>query len=504
MNVLVVMPLLIPLLAASISIMLWRSRKAQRLLAVFSASSLLIACIGLFVSVQRDGIQVAQMGNWPAPFGITLIADLFSAIMVLVVGVMGLTTVVYSLGSMDARRESFGYYPLLHILLMGVSGIFLTGDIFNLYVWLEVTLIASFVLMVLGGQKSQLKGSIFYFVLNVVASVIMLIALGIVYGVAGTLNMAELSYVLQMNEYRGVAVIVGMIFFIALGIKSAAFPLFFWLPESYHTPPPAVTAIFSALLTKAGVYILIRLFTLLFVQDVSYSHVLILWVAGFTMVTGVLGAVAQKQMRRLLSFHIISQIGYPLMGLGLLTPLSLAASIFFIVHVILAKSALFFVSGIVHRLSGTYELQKLGGLYQSSPLVALLFLFPALSLAGIPPFSGFFAKLALIRAGIESSQYAIIAVALMVSILTLFSMTKIWAEAFWKKPIENPENFVELDDNPRLPFLHPTVVVPTAVIAGLTLLLGLAAEPLMSISFKAAEQLIDSTAYLNTVLGEMR
>jgi multicomponent Na+:H+ antiporter subunit D len=495
MNMLIVLPIIIPLAAAALAIIFWRWRRVQRWIAVFGSVGLLAAAIALFISVYNHGIQATQMGNWPAPFGITLVADLFSSIMVLVAGVMGLVTTVYSLGSIDARRESFGYYPLLQVLLMGVCGIFLTGDIFNLYVWLEVTLISSFVLMALGGETPQLKGAIVYFVLNLVASVTLLTAIGILYGATGMLNLADLSQVLGVSSEPGLVVTMSVLFMVAFSIKSAAFPLFFWLPDSYHTPPPAVTAIFSALLTKVGLYALLRLFTLLFIQETAYTHTLILVIAGFTMVTGVLGAVAQNQMRRLLSFHIISQIGYPLMGLGLLTQRGLAAAIFFMVHVILAKAALFLVSGLVYNLRNTYDLKKLGWIYHTNPLVALLFLFPAASLAGIPPFSGFFAKLGLIMAGLESGQYVIVAVSLAVSMLTLYSMTKIWAEAFWKKPPDSPVL------TSRTARLHPLAVVATAVTAGMTVVLGLWSQPLMSVVSQASAQLLDASEYVRAVLG---
>jgi multicomponent Na+:H+ antiporter subunit D len=283
----------------------------------------------------------------------------------------------------------------------------------------------------------------------------------------------------------------------AFGIKAAVFPLFFWLPASYHTPPVAVTAIFSALLTKVGVYSLIRTFTLLFVENPNITHSLILAIAGLTMVTGVLGAVAQYDFRRLLSFHIISQIGYLLMGLGLLTTTALAGSVYFIVHVSLAKSALFLVSGVVHRLRGTFDLKKLGGLYGARPGLAVLFLIPALSLAGIPPLSGFFAKLALIQAGLVSEQYAIVATALGVSILTLFSMIKIWTEVFWKpEPKRENSDFLALP-----PAAASLLLAPIVLMSFLIVVIGLEAEVFYSLAMEAAGQLINPQEYIQTVLG---
>jgi multicomponent Na+:H+ antiporter subunit D len=285
-------------------------------------------------------------------------------------------------------------------------------------------LIASFVLLAMGGKRANLEGAIKYVVLNLIASSLFLAAVGILYGVAGTLNMADLARLIREAEVSGPLPVIAILFMIAFGIKAAVFPLFFWLPASYHTAPIAVVTIFSALLTKVGVYALIRVFTLIFINEVVAWQPYILAVAGLTMIVGVLGAVAQDEMRRLLSFHIVSQIGYLVMGLGLLTRLSLAGTIYFMIHVIAAKSALFLATGMVRRLAGSTELKKLGGLYRTQPLLAALFLLPALALAGIPPLSGFWAKLALVWAGLDSGHYIVVVAALLVSLMTLYSMTR--------------------------------------------------------------------------------
>jgi multicomponent Na+:H+ antiporter subunit D len=498
-SITVVLPIIIPLAAAAASLLAWHSRNLQRLFGIMGTSALLLASILLLSEVLRNGILVVPVGNWPPPFDITLVADLFSAIMVLMAGIMGLAVSVYSLFSIDHQREKFGYYPLLNILLMGVCGAFLTGDIFNLYVWYEVMLIASFVLISLGGERLQIAGAIKYVTLNLMASALFLAAVGLLYGMVGTLNLADLSQKLNAVDEPGIYLTLAMLFLVSFGIKSAIFPLFFWLPASYHTPPVAVTAIFSGLLTKVGVYSLIRVFTLLFVQDAAYTHTLLLVLAGLTMITGVLGAVAQYEFRRLLSFHIISQIGYLIMGLGLFSASALAAGIFFMVHVILAKSTLFLISGVVQSRQGTFELKQLGGLYHTSPLLSILFLIPALSLAGIPPLSGFFAKLALIKAGLELQQYSIVAVALGVSVLTLYSMIKIWTEAFWK-PLPEPAAAKGAAAY-RSGQKRDLQMVPVIILVGLSLALGLAAEPFFALSLQAAEQLLDPSSYILAVLG---
>jgi multicomponent Na+:H+ antiporter subunit D len=496
MNPWLVLPLLIPLLTAIVTVLAQRSIRTQRWVSLAGALALFLAALGLLREVWRDGMVTAQMGNWPAPFGVTVVADLFSAVMVLLAGTIGLAVACYSLASIHPDHERFGYHSLVHFLLMGVCGAFLTGDLFNLYVWFEVMLLASFVLMALGGERAQMAGAIKYVTLNLISSALFLAALGLLYGMAGTLNMADLAAKLRALgsvQPPGVITALAILFLIAFGIKAAIFPLFFWLPASYPTPPVEVSALFAGLLTKVGAYSLIRVFSLVFVQDTGFTHSLILILAGLTMLTGVLGAVAQYDMRRLLSFHIISQIGYLLMGLGLLTPLSLAGAVFFIFHVSVAKTALFLVSGIIHRTAGTYDLRRLGGLYRSQPGLAILFLLPALSLAGLPPLSGFFGKLTLIQAGLSARSPLIVGTALGVSLLTLFSMIKIWNEAFWKP---GPEGAVHPPCQAMLGWL-----VPTAVLSALTLLIGLGAGPAMALALRAGAQLADPGIYILTVLG---
>lgn len=496
MKILLTLPILIPFVTGIILILLWNYRSWQRILSVLGNVALLAVGFALLADVWQNGIQAVQIGNWPAPFGITLVADLLTCIMVILAGLMGVSVGLYSLSSMDEQRESFGYYPLFSILLMGICGSFMTGDMFNLFVWFEVMLIASFVLLVLGGSKEQLEGGIKYVTLNLISSAIFLASLGLLYGLVGTLNMADLAIQLRQSVYPGLITSLAMLFLIAFGLKAAVFPLFFWLPSSYHTPPVAVSAIFAGLLTKVGVYTLIRVFTLLFVSNVGYTHTILLVISGLTMLTGVLGAASQNEFRRILSFHIVSQIGYMIMGLALYTPLALAGSVFYITHHIIVKTNLFLVSGLAYRLRGSYQLKKIGGLYRHYPLLSLLFLIPAFSLAGIPPLSGFWAKFALVQAGLEEGQYTIVAVSLVVSLLTVFSMTKIWAEAFWKA--EPGSDTPQAVANPPLRNFMG-LVLPIAALALITIIIGLFAQPFFILATRAAEQLLNPIEYIQAV-----
>lgn len=509
MNVTLVLPVVVPLLTAVALVLARRRTTLQDWGSVVGASALLMASGWLLYTVCRGGIIVSHMGGWPAPYGISFVADLFSALMVTVAALMGFAVAVYSLVQVDAARRHFGYAPLLHVLLMGVCGAFLTGDLFNLYVWFEVMLIASFALMALGGERGQLEGSVKYVTINLVSSALFLSGVGIVYGATGTLNMADLCVRLAAFTDARVPTILSILFLIAFGIKSAVFPLFFWLPASYHTPPAAVSAVFAGLLTKVGVYALIRVFTLLFVHDPGFTHWLLLIIAGLTMTIGVLGAVAQKEFRQILSFHIVSQIGYMIMGLALYSPLALAGSVFYILHHIVVKTSLFLVSGIVERLTGSGELKNSGGIYRRHGGLALLFLIPAMSLAGVPPLSGFFAKLSLVQAGLEGEEYLIVFVALGVGLLTMFSMMKIWMEVFWKgtpgkdklEGSHDDDWSGHLSDAPKGSAGWKVMLYgPPALLAAITVVIGVFAGPMFALATMAAEQLLDPDQYVNAAL----
>lgn len=496
MTLLPALPVLIPLTSAVASILLRRRPALQRAIALGGMLALLGTAAVLLVRAAGGEILVLHVGGWRPPFGITLAVDLLSALMVAVSAVIGVAVTVYSRAMAGPVQERRGYYPLLHVLLMGVCGAFVTGDVFNLYVWFEVMLIASFVLMGLEGGKDQLEASLKYVVLNLIASAFFLVAAGILYGAAGTLNMADLAVKLRAAGGTGLTSAVAMLFLVAFGIKAALFPFFFWLPASYHTAPPATAALFAGLLTKVGVYAILRFFTLLFEKGTVWEPDLIALLAGLTMVTGVMGAVTQGDFRRILSFHIISQIGYMVMGLALYTAAGLAGSIFYVVHHIIVKTNLFLIGGVVGRRGGSFALARLGGLWTSAPLLSLLFLVPALSLAGLPPLSGFFAKLALVKAGLSSGAVALTAAALGTGLLTLFSMAKIWNEAFWK-PAPPPEA------GRPLPARGGDDAVPIGailVLAALTVGLGLGGSALLGLSEEAAGQLLDPSSYIRAVL----
>lgn len=497
MSLVLIAPLLIPFIAAALAMLAWRWVAVQPWLGLAGAIGQLIAGIALLSAVLTDGIAVTQIGDWPAPFGITLVADLFSAALVVVTGILGVAVMVASFGGIDLRRESFGYYPLLLVLLIGVSGAFLTGDIFNLFVMFEVMLISSFVLLALGGERAQLEGAIKYVTINLIGSAFFLAAAGILYGLTGTLNMADLSVRLAELDAPIIEATVAMLLLVVFGIKAAIFPLFSWLPASYHTPPAVVGAIFAGLLTKVGVYALFRTFTLLFPGPDPLVQALLVGTAALTMVVGALGALSQRDLRRILSFLVVSGVGFMVMGLSLFTSVAIAAGIFYLLQDAFTKTALFLVAGIVRRIGGSFRLTELGGLSRVSPILIPLFAIPALSLAGIPPMAGFAAKIGLIGAGLEVGQWLLVGAALTGSFLTLYVMARVWGEAFQKIPPEGMSVSLEgrVGLGERL-----SIVTPAAVLVLLIVVLGVAAEPLLSLSLAAGDQLTDPSLYVEAVL----
>ncbi|MDZ7580961.1 MAG: Na+/H+ antiporter subunit D [Deltaproteobacteria bacterium] len=497
MSGLLVLPIILPFAAAATILLLKSNAKGSANIALGAAALHLIAGGMIFSQVHRNGILASQMGNWPAPFGITLVADHLSAVMVVIAGVINLGVVTYSRAELDAALENRGYYPLLQALVGGICGAFLTGDLFNLYVWFEVMLMGSFGLLVLGQDRRQLDGGVKYVVINIFATLLLITGVALLYGLTGTLNMADLHVKVQSIEDQGLLSAVAMIFMAAFGIKAALFPLFFWLPAAYHTPPVSVSAIFAGLLTKVGVYALIRMFTLVFVFNTRNTYSILLIAAALTMITGVLGAAAHNEFRRILSFHIISQVGYMILGLALNTRLALAGAVFYLIHHIIVKANLFLVSGVVQRMGGSFELSRLGDIYRTNKWVAVLFFIPAFSLGGFPPLSGFWAKMILIRASLESHHYLVAGVAAAVGLLTVYSMTKIWGEVFWKPaPRADKENGASSVVRPS-----GWMLAPIAGLALLTVIIGLGADYFFKVAVQTAEELLHPEIYLKAVSG---
>jgi multicomponent Na+:H+ antiporter subunit D len=498
MTALVVLPIVLPLFGAALSMVLHRRLALQRAVGVGVLTASVAVAGVLLYAVHDGGTRIADVGGWPAPIGITLVADLFSAMMVLVSAAVVLAVFVYAIGSPRTADHELFFHPVYLVLAAGVSASFLTGDLFNLFVSFEIMLVASYVLITLGGGAQQVRSGMTYVVISLLASTLFVTAVGLVYAATGTVNLADLS--IRIAELPDpVRNALGLLLLVVFGIKAAIFPLFFWLPDSYPTAPTPVTAIFAGLLTKVGVYAIIRTQTLLFPTADGGPSGLLLTIAGLTMVIGVLGAIAQDDVKRILSFHIVSQIGYMIFGLGLFSVAGVAGAIFFVTHQIVVKTSLFLVGGLVEDAAGTGALHRIGGLQRRAPAIAALFMLAALSLAGIPPFSGFVAKLSLVEAGLELDLYAIVAVSLAASVLTLFSMLKIWGGVFWGEPDEEPPRPL---GGPTHRLRSPRLMLgATTAVVGLSLAIAVAAGPIFDLSQRAAASVVDPTTYVDAVLS---
>jgi multicomponent Na+:H+ antiporter subunit D len=495
MKILPALPILLPMVAALLLSLLRSDQRRSHGLALGGAFLHLAAAVVLLSTVLKHEVAVLWVGNWPAPFGICLAVDYLGAVMVLITAVIHTAVTVYARHDIDAGQVSTGFYPFMQMLTAAVCGAFLTGDLFNLYVWFEVMLMASFGLLVMGRSPGRLAGGVKYVTINLIATLFFITAIGLIYGLTGTLNMADLHAKTAGVENTALLAATAMLLMVAFGIKAALFPLFFWLPAAYHTLPVSVSAFFAGMLSKVGVYALIRMFTLVFTTDTGITHTTLLVVAALTMLFGVVGAASQMEMRRILSFHIISQVGYMVLGLALFTPLALAGAIVYLIHHIIVKANLFLVSGLVRQAGGTFNLKTIGGLYKTNGLLALGFIIPAFALAGFPPLSGFWAKLLIIKASLESQQYTLAILAAVVGLLTVFSMIKIWSEAFWK-----PAPAEAQVSSAKCP-LSPWMLAPVLSLAVVTVILGLCMEPVIRFSVAAAGQLMDPQVYIKAVLG---
>ncbi|MFD6095106.1 Na+/H+ antiporter subunit D [Nocardiopsis flavescens] len=540
LHYLIPLPVVVPLFAAGVKLAMGsRWPKVQQWLSIIALTFVLFVGFVLMLGADALGPQVVQVGGWEAPYGITLVADRLSALMVTVSSAITLAVLVYSIGQGMASRAEVAplsvYQPTYLILVAGVSNAFLAGDLFNLYVGFEILLTASYVLLTLGGTQSRIRAGAIYVVVSLVSSVLFLIAIALTFGATGTVNMAQLAE--RLPELDGhLKIVLQVMLLFAFGIKAAVFPLAAWLPDSYPTAPAPVTAVFAGLLTKVGVYAIIRAHTLFFPGDDLNN--LLMWVALATMIMGILGAVAQTDIKRLLSFTLISHIGYMVFGVALGSQLGLAGAVFYIAHHITVQTTLFLITGLIERRGGSTNLDDLGGLIRIAPLLAVLFFIPAMNLGGIPPLSGFLGKIGLLQAGVQAGTplaYLLVGASVLTSLLTLYVIARVWNYAFWRAPSEgkvaDPGTVLEdteADDTSTAALGPGEAVGPSSRLGGTTtvstplvtsvalprtmvgstiglVVFGLAltvfAGPLITYSADAATELLARTPYIEAVLG---
>lgn len=489
----VALPVLLPLATALGLLALGRPSRRRRGVAAAGAAAQLVVALYLVARTAGGDRLVQAVGHWSPPFGIALVADPLAAIMLSLGALTVLAGIVYGFLEMPVAHEHPLRLPLLQFLALGINLSFLTGDLFNLFVAFEILLIASYALLTLEADDWDVKQAFPYLALNVVGSTLFFAAAGLAYALFGTLNFAQIAErapaLVGDARLTTLAVLLTGVF----GLKAGLFPLYYWLPSSYPTLPTPVAAIFSGMLTKVGIYVLIRLYATVLPHELTGLHALLAWLSGATMLLGVIGAISRNFIRGILSFHILSQVAFMTLALGFFTPLALTAAIFYIVHHIVVKGSLFLIGGTAALLNRTDDLNRMGGLWVAAPWLGAAFLVQALSLAGVPPLSGFWGKYLIVVEGLRLGEYALVAASIVASLLTLFSMLKIWLAAFWGPA---PAAGVHTDDR-----RWRGLTWGCALLAGLSLGLGLGAEALLRLAGTAAATALDQAGYIEAVLG---
>lgn len=493
----VFLPLLIPFVVAILLLPLRQHRALQRVIAGVAMIALLVVVFSLTVHIRQEGIVVYELGGWPAPFGIVMAVDLFSSLLMLMGVLTAAASVFFAFRSAPPQKERFYLYPLMLFLVAAVNGALMTGDIFNLYVFFELILIASYLLFAHGGKPGQLKESFKFLLLNSVSSAFLLIGIGGLYALTGTLNMADLAVKVAALADKRIVAALSSVFLFAFGVKAALVPLFFWLPRTYAEVPTPVAALSAAVGTKVGVYALYRMFTLIFIHHVEFTHeTLLMVIAVLTMVIGVFGAIAQMDFKRLLAFHIVSQIGYMILGLAVMSVAGVAGGIMHIMFNMIIKPALFLIAGATEASTGTTDLRKMSGLIHYTPALAFIFLLGGLGLAGVPPMSGFISKVTLFYAGFSGGHYVATGIGVAVSFLTLFSMIKIFRMVYW-----GPKDGLSEVQMKTLP-AYKQLIAPGAALVAVGLALGLGGMYLVDYADAASQWLLNPAWYIEGVLGQ--
>ena len=491
MNNLLVLPMVIPLLTGIMLVFFRRFLPVQRWVSLLALIANGIISIVILNRIQAQGILHLNFGGWEPPYGILFVADSFAMLLVLTTNLVAVVCILYAMFSIGKAREKTFFYPFVHFLIAGVNGSFLTGDLFNLFVCFEVMLLASYILITLGGKKVQLRKSLKYVAINVFSSWIFLVAIAYLYGALGTLNFAHLSARIAEVGQTPLLTVISILFLIVFSLKSGLL-LYQWLPGSYSAPPTAIAALFGALLTKVGIYALFRTFTLLFYHEPSITHTLIGIMAAITLIGGSIGAIAYKDLRLIASYNVVIAVGFILIGLAVFTTTAVEGSIYYLIHDMIVKALLFLIVGTMITLTRTTQFDEMSGLIRNYPLLGWLFFMTTLSLTGFPPLSGFIGKVLIGQGTIETHAFVLLALGFISSIFVLYSLLRVFMESFWGETMISEE-----DETP----LKKGLLIPSVLLAIMMVALGLSPEAISAYVIDAAETLLNPNLYIDAVFG---
>src|SRR5690625_4036513 len=493
MSNLAILPIILPLIAGVFAAFFNAKVHINRpLTKIFTLLNLGVATYITWYVIEH-GTVILETGSWVAPYGIILVADPLAVILVLTTNIIATACAFYAPHALSEAKERHYFYTFYFVLISAVSGAFLTGDLFNLFVFFEVLLIASYALITLGGEKIQLRESIKYVLINVFSSIVFVTAIAFLYGTVGTVNMAQIAERVQEADQQGILTTIGILLFFVFATKAALFPLYYWMPKSYVVPNPVVSALFGALLTKVGIYSILRVFSLIFIHQMEITHQMFIWFAGLSMIFGVIGALSTNNIKLIIAYNIIPAIGFIMMGIGVFNQDAISGSIYYLVHDMIIKTALFLLVGAIAYVAGTSDLRKMNGLINHYPLLGWLLFLAAFVLAGIPPFSGFIGKVLLLKGALAEGEIGIVIIGLLTSLLILYSVLKIFIRGFWGEKQE-----LKLADK-RSP---KGFIGPVAFLLTLSVLLGLGAEFIYPSIDSIATYLLNPENYIHSVLKE--
>ena len=468
---LLIAPVIGPMLAGGAAMALRRRPLASEALLVGSLALTFLASLALLARAMDGGaLAVSVFGGWPVGLGVSFTARMPGPALVTVTSLIGLAAAIYGHAVIGARRRYAGHDVMLLAMIGAVNGAFLTGDLFNLYVWFELALLTALGLISLDRREMQVAAALRYATFGIVGASAILAGIALIYGTTGTLDLAGLANRLGPASPSLASAAAAGLLLVGFSLKSGLVPVHVWLPSSYGPAPISVTAVFAGLLTKMGFYALLVVFAGVFAIGAggigaAQLEPLFGWIAAATMLLCALAALAQNDLRRVLAYHIMAQVGYMMAGLASGTTAGIEAAVFAMIHSMIVQTNLFLGAGAIHRATGTWLLSNAGGVLRANPLFGFVFAVPMLSLAGIPPFSGFWAKLLVFRVHIDNGDYALLGAGVAAAVLTIFSVAIVWSAACWKELPGRPAK--------RLP---PSMLIGMGVLSAATIAIGLAPQ----------------------------
>ncbi|KKK34078.1 monovalent cation/H+ antiporter subunit D [Salinicoccus sediminis] len=486
-NILPLLPIMIPFFAGIIMLFMGKRPVWHRVVSGISGLLMMLSAVWLVISIYRNGTIVTFLGDWMAPFGISVVIDMAAALLLLTTSIIAFLIVVYSFQSIGIEREKYFYYPMVLFMIAGVNGAFSTGDIFNMFVFFEVFLLASYVLITMGGTRVQLQEGFKYLLVNLISSNFFVLGLAYLYSVTGSLNMADIY--LKLEDYDGnmvIMTVLAVVFLFVFATKAGLFPLFFWLPGSYYAPPMPIIALFGALLTKVGVYAIARTYSLFFIENQAFTHQALLLMALLTIIMGSIGALAYTDMKKIIIYNILIAVGVIIVGFSMMDEIGTIGAMYYLIHDMIIKAALFMLVGFIIYRTGKADSEHLGGLIRKHPVTGWMFLVAGFALAGVPPLSGFYGKFFIVQSTFDNDHYVAGIIVLVSSLAVLISVVRIFMNVFWRG---------EMDFSTLKPIKTDKLLFASIGLVIVSVAFGLAADLLYPFFEMAASSFHDPASY---------